>query len=717
MLQPLHSDSWYRIAQQRPRLREHVAVHVHRYRKRLAYILKDELGGASHRLTGPSCSMLTLLDGNRTVDEAWRILVARMGATAPGQEEVLALLSRLHGTDMLASDIPPDSRELVDRGSRKKRQKWIGRLMNPMSITIPLWDPDRLLDALRPLGRHVFGWTGAILWLIVAINSIVVMGRHWDELMQTSTGALIAPENLPMLTAVFLVLKAAHEMAHGMAVKRFGGEVHEIGVMLIIFLPSPYVDASAASAFAGRWQRALVGAAGMIVELFIAGIALQLWAVLEPGLPRAICFNAMIVASVSTLVFNGNPLMRYDAYYILSDLIEIPNLGQRSNEFWGRQIDHLLLHTRPPAEAKSRREVFWLALYGPVSFVYRLVVMVGMALYVAAQYFIVGIVMGLWSLWSGLVLPTWKGIASLARRRRAATARQDIDRRLIIATAFITVGLFVIPLPHHTVAEGVVWLPDESIVRAGTDGFVISQHASSGTSVRKGDVLFELADPELATKIAGLEQQREGLATRYRVDLAGIEAGDRAHRAVSALALQQAEADLARERQRAQGLVAISQTSGRVTVPGKDLVGQFEKKGEVLAYVPDGSARIVRVTVSQDNIGLVRHAFLSASALLASDTRHSWPARIVREVPGGTRDLPSRALGEAGGGSSVTDPSDPNRQKLVNRRFQFDLALPANAPTGAVGAHVSIRFAHRWEPVAVQAWRRAKQLLLTTLNV
>lgn len=712
MLEPLHSETWYRIARQRPTLRDHVAVHVHRYRRRLAYVLKDQLGGGSHRLSGPACGLLGLLDGRRTVDEAWRTLAARAGTAAPSQDEVIGLLARLHSADLLVSDLPPDAAELIERGARKARQKWMGPLLNPMSLTLPLWDPDALLERLRPLGRVVFGWTGAVLLLIVAARSAVLLGQHWDELTRVRTGSLIAPENLPLISVVFVVLKLLHELAHGMAVKRFGGEVHEIGVMLIVFFPSPYVNASAASAFPGRWQRALVGAAGMLVELFVAGLALQLWVVVEPGLVRAVCFNAMIVASVSTVLFNGNPLMRYDAYYILSDLIEIPNLAQRSGEFWSRRIDSLLLHRRAEHEVAGWRERFWLATYSPVSFVYRLGVMLSIAIFVAGQYFVIGVAMALWSLWSGLIVPARRGLAALWRRRRMGNARRDIDRRLVLAAGVLGLGLFVVPLPHHTLAEGVVWLPEESIVRAGTDGFVVAQGAVTGQRVRAGEVLFTLSDPELTTRIAQLAHRRDGAVTRYRIDL--VE--NQAHRVVSALELQQADAELARERQRAQGLFAASRTSGRLTVPESDLVGTFRQKGDVLAFVPEGAARIVRVTVTQDDVGLVRHALRSASALIAADRSRSWPARIVREVPQGTSELPSRALGEAGGGSAVTDPGDPQKQKAVDRRFQFDLALPADAPTAAIGAHVTVRFAHTWEPLAAQAWRRLKQLLLTTLN-
>ena len=150
---------------------------------------------------------------------------------------------------------------------------------------------------------------------------------------------MLSAQNLLLLWLVFPVIKLLHELGHAYAAKAGGGEVHEMGMMLLVFMPVPYVDATAAGGFRSKWRRALVGAAGMLVELFIASLCMFVWVLVEPGVMRAVAFNVMLIAGVSTVVFNGNPLLRFDGYYILSDLIEIPNLA----------------HARQPVLALPRR--------------------------------------------------------------------------------------------------------------------------------------------------------------------------------------------------------------------------------------------------------------------------------------------------------------------------------------------------------------------------
>ena len=169
--------------------------------------------------------------------------------------------------------------------------------------------------------------------------AIFLAAHHWRELTADISDRILAVDNLLLIAVCYPVIKALHELGHGYAVKAFGGAVHEVGVMFLVFAPMPYVDASASSEFRSKWRRALVGAAGMGVEVFVAALALYVWLLVEPGLVRALAYNIMLIASVSTVLFNGNPLLRYDGYYILTDVLEIPNLWQRAARYWGYLVE------------------------------------------------------------------------------------------------------------------------------------------------------------------------------------------------------------------------------------------------------------------------------------------------------------------------------------------------------------------------------------------
>ena len=156
---------------------------------------------------------------------------------------------------------------------------------------------------------------------------------------------------------MMVVIKTVHEFGHSFACRRFGGEVHTMGIMFLLFTPIPYMDATASWSFRSRWQRALVGAAGMIVEVFVASLATFVWASTAPGTIHSLAYNMMFVASVSTVLFNANPLLRFDGYYILSDLLDIPNLHQRSTGLLRHFVEFMPLDTRKSINpTRSRRE-------------------------------------------------------------------------------------------------------------------------------------------------------------------------------------------------------------------------------------------------------------------------------------------------------------------------------------------------------------------------
>ncbi|HYI87600.1 MAG TPA: hypothetical protein VEX61_10940, partial [Burkholderiales bacterium] len=283
MTQQLLSPSWYRVAQLRPRLRSHFRIHRHEYRGRRWYVLQDAISRRSHRFDAQAYFIIGLMNGQRPMQAIWDAAVERFGDDAPTQEEIIRLLGQLHTADVMQCEISPDVEELLRRTRRIAGRTRIARWLAPLAIKIPLFDPDRPLERWLPWYRPLFGAFGAALWLAVVGWGAVAAVQHWGELTQDLGNRMLAPDNLLLLALVFPLLKALHEFGHACAVKAWGGEVHEMGVMLLVLMPVPYVDASASSAFPERRRRMVVGAAGMIVELFVASIALALWLELQPG--------------------------------------------------------------------------------------------------------------------------------------------------------------------------------------------------------------------------------------------------------------------------------------------------------------------------------------------------------------------------------------------------------------------------------------------------
>jgi putative peptide zinc metalloprotease protein len=709
------SSSWYRVAGLRPRLREHVSISRHRYRGRSWYVLHDQASGRAHRLSTATYMIVGGMDGARTVDQLWRDTATRLGQEAPSQDELIGLMAQLHSADLLQSEVTPDAAELLERAEKMDRSRWLGNVVNPLAMRLRFWHPDKFFERTLPLVNWLVGWQGALLWLVVVMPAIVLALQHWHELSENASDRILAADNIFMMALSFVVLKALHELGHGYSVKAFGGTVHEIGVMFLVFAPMPYVDASAASEFRNKWSRALVGAAGMIVEVFIAALALYVWLTVEQGVVRALAFNVMAVAGASTVLFNANPLLRYDGYYILSDLLEIPNLAQRASRCWGHVVDKYVFRTEGLSEfVATPGERIWLLFYAPASFAYRVLVVFAVALFVASQYLAVGVAIAIWGLLTGVALPIGKALWHVFASPRLQRNRA----RAAIVTSGSVLGLvtllFAIPAPHYTTTEGVVWLPESANVRAGTSGFVRRLLADPGSAVPIGEALIESEEPTLSTEIDILQARAAELETR----LVSERFSDRVQAQMTMTELGQVHAELATAAGRVERLTARSLGVGVFTVINpQDLPGRFFKEGQLIAYVlPEGS-RIVRATVGQDDIDLVRNRLRRVFVKLAERMDENLPGRIVREVPAGRDDLPSKALGGTGGGALPVDPRDPQGTKTLQRIFQVDIELPSQATSAAVfGSRAYVRFEHSWEPIGQQIWRRARQLVLTRLQ-
>ena len=708
------SPLWHRVGSLRPRLRGHVHVHRHRYRGQAWYVVQDDVAGRYHRFTSAVYLFVGQMDGRRTVNDLWSAIVKQLGDDAPTQGEIIRLLSQMHAADIMQCDVPPDAIELFHRHGTQSRSRFYQRFGNPMSLKFRLFDPDRLLARTVRFVAPLFGWAGALLWLAAVLPALILVGMYWPDLTQNITDKTLATENLIIMACVFPVLKIFHELGHGYATKHYGGEVHEIGLMLLVLAPVPYVDASSAAAMRGKWHRALIGAAGMIVELFIAALAVIVWVLVEPGLVRAICYDVMLIAGVSTVIFNGNPLLRFDGYYILCDVLEIPNLGGRSNRYWRELVEHYLFGVDDEDERAhvSSGERFWFLVYAPAAFVYRLVVMFGIAMFIAAQFFVVGVLLAMWTIAVGLLWPIAKGL------RMVVAGPQLREKRLrAVALTFGTIAgllavLLLLPAPLHTNAEGVIWLPDDSIVRAETDGFVKRMIAESGDQVRRDAPLVELEEPSLVAERNVLRAQVDAAYAKLESE----EFNDRVQADLVRQELGLRQTGLLRADAKVGQLVVRSSASGTLIIPREsDMPGHFYKRGDVIGYVITPDNWQLRVVVSQADIELVRQRLVKTEAKFLDRPDETYTASRVREVPGGSEQLPSKALTEAGGGRLATDPRDANQLKTLQRTFQFDFALPRGTP-GNFGERALVRFSHGNEPLGWQWYRRIRQLFLAHFN-
>lgn len=709
------SANWYRLASLKPKLKSQARIRRHRFRGEIWYVVQDPASGRFHRLTPAAYQLIGLMDGHRTMDELWNTAIEQLGDDTPGQDEVIQLLSQLDAADLLQCEVSPDSAELFERFERQDRARSKSNWKNPFSIRLPLWNPDRFLGRTLPLLQPFFHGFGALLYCALVALGIVLGALHWPELTENLTDRVLAIDNLVILFVCFPLVKLLHELGHGYATKAGGGEVHEMGVLLLVFMPVPYVDATAASGFQSKWRRVLVGAAGMLTEILIASVAMMVWVLAEPGVLRAAAFNIVLIAGVSTIVFNGNPLLRYDGYYIFSDLIEIPNLAMRGVRYWRYLLERWVfrIQTEPPA-VMTAGEARWFLFYTPAAFVYRIFVLVAIVFYIATSWFFIGVALAVWGAITMLVWPIAKFMGYLLQLPRASGGRQRAIAISVLALMTVLAVMLFVPVPLRVKTEGVVWLPEEANVRAGTDGFVRVTLVKPGSDVPANVPLIESNDPAITAELRVLEARIDELQAKLDQQLFT----ERVQAEITKQELMHERARYSRMLERADQLIARSAVPGRFIVERpEDLPGRYFRKGELLGYVINDTRRIVRVVVSQDDVDLVRHRLERVEVRLAEHVGDIYPARLIREVPSAKDRLPSTALSSEGGGAIAADPRDPKGGKTLATTFQYDLELAPTVPAVGYGGRVYVRFSFRAEPLAQQWYRRIRQAFLAQFNV
>lgn len=708
------SSHWREVATMRPKLRTQAEIHRHVLRNRVWYVLQDHVTGRFHRLSPELYYIVALMDGNRTVQDIWLASCSHQGENCPTQDEVIQLLGRLHSADVLRGGIAPDLREIAQRSRFQRRRKALMQFRSPLAIRVPLFDPDRFLDATKFLVRPFFSTFGLILWIAVLLWGISLGVTNWVSFTADVTDRVLSADNLVLLWMVFPLVKIAHELGHGYAAKIWGGEVHEMGIMFLVFIPVPYVEASSATAFPSRWQRMLVGAGGMFAEIPLAVGALWFWTQFEPGLARSAMYNVVLVAGVSTVLFNGNPLLRFDGYYILMDWLEMPNLGPRANRYIGYLFQRKIFgvsHNLSPADAPNERGVLF--FYAIASYLYRLTVMTAIILFVATKFFTVGLVLAAWAGFQMFVMPIVKIISFLVS---SAILKGKRTRALGISgilVATVSSFLLLVPAPLATVAEGVIWAPENSTLRVDVGGFVVDLFVRSGQSVSVGDRILELEDPLQHAELRVLQAQQSEL----QAQLLGLSEDPSSSKIVQTeLNLIGARVDQARSRLESQVITApIDGVFLSTTLI--DLPGRHVNRGEGIGFVTDMGDPVIQVAIPASEIDLMSSRLSGIEVRRATNISNMEMADLILIEPSATRRLKNPALAIQGGGPFSTDPSDPSGLTLLTDVFHIEITVPKIWKINRIGDRVLVRFDLGYEPLGLQIYRKMRHLMLKRFDV
>ena len=711
---PLLSAHWFRVATLRPRLDAQAQVLRRPVRGAVWRIVTSADGTRSVRLDALAWAAVGRCDGRLTLQRLWEAVLAEHGDDVPTQDELITLLARLHAAGLMSFDRAPDfGARPGDEGGRDRRDPQAGAARG---WRWSLGCPDAWLGRLAGRLRGLFTPAAFVLWLAGVAMAAVTGWLHRDELRAAGATVAQSPHLLALAAAVYPVVKALHELAHGLVLRHHGGRVAEWGVAWLMVVPAPYVDASAAALLAGRGARAAVSAAGLMVELGLAALALPVVLATQPGPLHDLALVVLGVGGLSTLLVNGNPLLRFDGYHLLCDLLDLPNLAPRSAQWWLHGLRRRLLGV--PGEATvvpAPGERPWLWLYAPAALAMRWSVAAGVVLWLASLSALLGaaaLALFGWMLAGrpALALVRWLGGLALADgdRRRAG------GRVLLLGLAVAT-GAVAVPLPDATRVQGVVWRPDAALLRVPTAGFVDAVLVQDGDAVRAGQPLLRLRAPELQAELTRLDGRVEAAqAERFQAIAPGQAP---THAGAADHALQTARAERADAARRLDQLLIRAPADGRVRLVGAaDLPGRHLARGTLLGHLDSGAPGLVRIAIAQAQAArVVGHAGPVEVRLAGADGESVLSGRIVGAPSGGEARLPAAALGERGGGPFALDPADPDGLRPLQPVLLADVRL--DVPVGdRIGARAHVRLLHGRAPLAWQLVRALRQQVLPQVH-
>lgn len=621
------------------------------------WVIKDPISGEFFYFGEREYRIISLSD-QRSVAETLHACHQNPGLATLTESELRRFLNDAVRKRILTVQGVP----MADTSARslRKRRSW----QQLLAMRLPGIQPTRMLDRLIPLAAPFVSVPALALSCVFALLALITIGVHFESFANDivqSASQLRSPSYWLVLMSVIAFAKIIHELSHAMVCRRLGGEVREMGVMLLVGIPCLYCDVSDAWLFERRWKRIAVSAAGIWAEVTLASLAALTWAWTVDGPIQDICVTLVLVCSVSTVFINANPLLRYDGYYILSDFLGIPNLAPLSKSFlrsmvqrwiWGNQDATV---APPVAIGWSRHHLnSVLFTYGILSSAYRLFVLTLILwwFYLAADSVGLGAPVGI------VVLAVVISSAFRLLMEFIRPPRRSVDngqpwfragfRGVCLATILVTVLL--VPLPRHITSSMTVISKDGHELYVTTPGKVIQQ-IENGSTVRQGDTIIVLYNPDIESRLTEYESRCETLKTKLDVLQNQRGFGDPVSQAIPTMEKSLADAERQFEllKEESTRLILKAPQDGVVFAPARrhrisddDRVAQpwlgtpldsinagcWLDQGTIIGIVGDPVRREAILSVSQEQIELLRVG-QSVSAMLGSAPRDSITGKIT----------------------------------------------------------------------------------------
>ena len=639
------------------------------------YTINDSLYSRYYRVGQTEYTFLRLLDGRSTVQECYSKLSTALPFHQLSQDDIISLCQWAFGSELLKNQ---DERLRPCSSDQQPATAWLAKL-NILVFRLPIGNPDQLFSRLAQTWGWLFSAPALIAWCILMLWALFRIGLNWNA-FYSSSQTILSADNWIWLAGCWVILKLCHESAHGIVCKLYRGTVREAGSLFVLFAPLPYVDVTSSWSFPSRWSRMHVAAAGLYVELLIAALAAVVWGQTSHAWLNHACFNIVFTASITSLLFNLNPLMKFDGYYILVDLLEIPNLytnGQLWIRQWAKRM-FLGVHTLLPNW--SRRVRLIIAGYGIASLGWRILVCITLTVAAAtllegAGIILAGIAITIW-----IIQPVWRCAKYIAVGKPGEAPQRG--RFVVVTGSLLLTGFLVlayVPWLGNFQAPAIVDYPPQGTEHAPLPGFIQQIEVKSGQQVHQGQILVQLRNHELELELAQLQIEFQQSELRiHQFD----QQRKIAERQVEQEVLQELQAKLKEKVRLFDQLTIRAEINGRVVTRNLQAkLGTYVKQGDPIITIGDDRHKELHIAVAQHEL----EHFLNTpgNTVLAHLPQHSpVPCPVQKVVPRASVTLTHPALAAAYGGALPVKPASSEKQgdeyELLDPRFNLVVSLASD---------------------------------------
>ena len=715
------------------RKRPDLTARQHRYQGRVYWVVKEPVGLNYFRFQEEEFAILQMLDGYTSLDEIKDAFEAQFPPQKIGIEELQQFIGMLHRSGLIIANVPGQGHQLLERRNERWRKEWLGRLSNVLSVRFKGIDPDRILNWLYPKIKWIYTPTAVAICCLLALSalSLVLVQFEVFHSKLPTFHQFFTLKNAFVLSIALGVTKVVHEFGHGLTCKHFGGECHEMGVMLLVLTPCLYCNVSDSWMLPNKWHRAAIGAAGMYIEMIIASICTFIWWYTEPGMLNHLCLSTMFVCSVSTLMFNSNPLLRYDGYYILADLIEIPNLRQKATDILNRKMGEICLGLEPPDDPflPDRNQALF-ALYSVAAAIYRWVVVFSILFFLYEVWKpyrleIIGQIIGVAALYGLLVQPFWKLGKFFYVPGRIDKVKKPRMYATLGVIGAVLAAVMLVPLPHRVYCTFEIQPRDAKKVFVTMPGQLADVQVKSGDEVDEHTVLAQLNNLDVEIDLAKLDGERRQNETQLRSLLRRRHIDREANLEIPAVeaTLKAINDQLAERQVDLRRLTLSAPVSGTVLPPpeqkeqkpdrqlaswhGTPLQernrGAYLQEGTLFCQVGDPRKMEAVLVVDQADIDYVRkndHVDIKLDEMPLDELR----GEVIEIANEPLRTVP-RHLGNKSGGELATKTDEAGVERPMNTSYQVRVPVDDSEGLLRLGLKGRARIHTRPQTLGHRLWR------------